>query len=293
MCLSDQMLQYTDEVTLLHQLASYHVAYHLNEVHFIQYRALGSIFPDLHGLVVNHFSHQSEGTAQGQSSTDIAEACYTHTLSSLQLHTECILRCEILLIQYFCHILQPLDVLAVRLLLERIAPKPLTPQNKVEFWNIQNLRNIYIKKLRECQTTVDGILQYSQCNTINDATSLRWAFSLLTCLYICDSLHVWLYLILPSLHCMWATIYVTICNLVFSSRVQWHSVRAVQMYIEHLILPLSLHEKMTEEIIKGAFRLWSVCSHCHQLVILFSAVQTCNLCFGIGTNKARKSYNFQ
>lgn len=100
-CLSGQMLKTTDEVTLLHQLASYHVAYHLNEVHFIQYRALGSIFLDLHGLVADHFSHQSEGTAQGQSSTDIAEACYTRTLSSLQLHTECILRCEILLTQSF------------------------------------------------------------------------------------------------------------------------------------------------------------------------------------------------
>ena len=88
MCLSDQMLQSTDEVPLLHRLASYHVAYHLNEVHFTQYRALGSIFPDLHCLVVDHFSHLSEGTAQGQSSADIAEACYIRTLSSLQLHTE-------------------------------------------------------------------------------------------------------------------------------------------------------------------------------------------------------------
>ena len=75
-------------------------------------------------------------------------------------------------------ILQPLDVLAVRLLLERIAPKPLTAQNKVEFWNIQNLRNIYIKKLRECQTTVDGILRNSPCDTVCDRTSLRWALSL-------------------------------------------------------------------------------------------------------------------
>ena len=75
-------------------------------------------------------------------------------------------------------ILQPLDVLAVRLLLERIAPKPLTAQNKVEFWNIQNLRNIYIKKLRECQSTVDGILRNSPCDTVCDRTSLRWAFSL-------------------------------------------------------------------------------------------------------------------
>lgn len=79
LCLSDQMLQSTDEVTLLHWLVSYHVAFHLNEAHFTQYRALGNIFPDLHGLVIDKLSHQEEGAVPAPSSTPIAEACHIHT----------------------------------------------------------------------------------------------------------------------------------------------------------------------------------------------------------------------
>ena len=97
MYISDQMLQSADEVTLLHRLVSYHVAYHLNEVHFAQYRVLGSIFPDLHGLVVDQLAHQLQGTAPAASSTFIPEACHVSQSTHLVHYNECILMFETLL----------------------------------------------------------------------------------------------------------------------------------------------------------------------------------------------------
>ena len=73
--LSDQMLQSTDEVSLLHQLLSYHVAYHLNEVHFAQYRALGIIFEDLHGLVQQELSVQMQAETPLQVLSFREEVC--------------------------------------------------------------------------------------------------------------------------------------------------------------------------------------------------------------------------
>ena len=69
MHLSEHVVQSIEEVTLLHQLVSYHVAYHLNEVHFVQYRALGVIFPDLHCLVQDQLSHRFQRSAPAQPST--------------------------------------------------------------------------------------------------------------------------------------------------------------------------------------------------------------------------------
>ena len=43
-------------------------------------------------------------------------------------------------------------------------------------------------------------------------------------------------------------------------RYKWQKIRAVQMYIEHLVLPLPENE----QVYKGAFRLWSV-SNIHVL----------------------------
>lgn len=84
MHLSDQMVQSIEEVTLLHQVVSYHVAYHMNEVHFVQYRALGNIFQDLHCLVQDHLSQQLQGTAAAPSSTTVSTEviCHIFTLNS-------------------------------------------------------------------------------------------------------------------------------------------------------------------------------------------------------------------
>ena len=85
--LSDQMVQSIEEVTLLQQLVSYHVAYHLNEVHFVQYRALGVIFQDLHCLVQDQLSHLFQGSAQAPSSTFSAEVlCHLSQPAAILLY---------------------------------------------------------------------------------------------------------------------------------------------------------------------------------------------------------------
>ena len=48
-----------------------------------------------------------------------------------------------------------IDLLAVKLLLDRLTPKPAKDAN---FWNLQYLRDTYIKHIKECQPTVDTIL---------------------------------------------------------------------------------------------------------------------------------------
>ena len=57
-------------------------------------------------------------------------------------------------------------------------------------------------------------------------------------------------------------IVVSLCNLILANvflttihtRHRWQKIRAVQMYIEHIILPLPDYEESR----KGAFRLWKV-----------------------------------
>ena len=83
--LSDQMLQSTDKVTLLHRLVSYHVAYHLNEVHFAQYRALGDIFQDLHGLVKDQLSLQNQTTSPVPPSSFREEVCIVEDIAVIIL----------------------------------------------------------------------------------------------------------------------------------------------------------------------------------------------------------------
>ena len=52
--------------------------------------------------------------------------------------------------------LQPLDLFAADHLLRKITPAPVT--NK-KFWDLQNLRDVYVKNLRECKGILERILQ--------------------------------------------------------------------------------------------------------------------------------------
>ena len=51
---------------------------------------------------------------------------------------------------------QTLDLFAADHLLRKITPAPVT--NK-DFWKVQNLRDVYLKNLRECQGILERILR--------------------------------------------------------------------------------------------------------------------------------------
>ena len=59
--LSYHLLNEVDRPSALHQVMSYHFAYHKNELQFLNYRELGRIFHHIHSLVLTEFvDHTNE-----------------------------------------------------------------------------------------------------------------------------------------------------------------------------------------------------------------------------------------
>ena len=84
--LSYRVLDSVDCPSSLHQVLSYHFAYHNNELQFLNYRELGRIFEDIHSLVLTEFVLQ------------------TDEVLCLASNNLCILCCFLLLVMYStCH----------------------------------------------------------------------------------------------------------------------------------------------------------------------------------------------
>jgi hypothetical protein len=133
---------------------------------------------------------------------------------------------------------KPLDLLAVDYILTKVTPKPIKDK---EFWQLQNLREKYIKSLRDCQSTIDEVLDSSPVGT--DSTR----------------------------------------------KFSWQKIRAVQMYIEHLVLPF----QENDQVYKGAFRLWSILNRLSSSFSDMSCLEHFKMIINSVDNSIAKSLNQQ
>ena len=157
-CWSERILKTVEEVTCLHTILSYHVAYHANAKQVMHYRELGRISTALQQKISENLSPQDH-------------VCKFLDYIVCTEHLACIL-----LFVYFCILPmyneQPLDLLAVETLFSELEPHPATDK---QFWELRNLRGVYIKKLRECQEPVNAILISSRTLT-EQLVKLRYMY---------------------------------------------------------------------------------------------------------------------